>query len=131
MRGRACASVISGVTFYEWFWGQTREPMRSECWEWVGSRWPSGYGAVFVPDHLPWLRGRRVKGQDSAHRVAWRLVRGEIPAGLRVLHHCDNPPCVRPSHLYVGTAADNTRDMLSRGRARHAPTKTLLQPEVA
>ena len=52
----------------------------------------------------------------SAHRLAWEAANGPIPAGLLVLHHCDNPPCCNPAHLYVGTAKDNARDCKARGR---------------
>ena len=54
----------------------------------------------------------------GAHRWAWMLVHGSIPDGLHVLHRCDNPPCFRPSHLFLGTDADNARDMASKGRSK-------------
>jgi len=71
------------------------------CWEWEGSRFPSGYGRL-----------KRMR----AHRAVWEAVYGPIPAGLCVLHRCDNPPCVRPDHLRLGTQADNMRDRASKGR---------------
>jgi len=59
----------------------------------------------------------------TRNRIASRLIYerevGPIPAGLQVLHRCDNPPCVRPDHLFLGTPADNVRDMVTKGRARH------------
>jgi hypothetical protein len=75
-----------------------------ECWEWQAAR-SHGYGAL--------LWGGRIQ---SAHRVAWVLTNGSIPVGLRALHHCDNPPCVRPDHLFLGTQRDNLRDASSKRR---------------
>lgn len=77
------------------------------CWEWQGSRQAAGgYGRFWIAGSQTWL----------AHRVALLLDRGSIPANALVLHHCDNSGCVRPDHLYLGSAADNMRDRTQRGR---------------
>lgn len=79
------------------------------CWLWTGRVNRDGYGTIKN------TRGARPV-MIMAHRFAWEAARGQIPAGLFVLHHCDNPPCVRPDHLYTGTDVDNSRDKVSRGR---------------
>lgn len=75
------------------------------CWIWQGSCWKNGYGCI---QH----QGRRQK----AHRVAYQLLIGPIPGGLFVCHTCDIPSCVRPEHLFLGTARDNTCDAIAKGR---------------
>lgn len=76
------------------------------CWEYTGVIGKNGYGMMSY-------EGR----QQGAHRVSWQLFIGLIPKGLWVLHHCDNRPCIRPDHLFLGTAADNNADMDRKGRA--------------
>ena len=78
------------------------------CLEWTGAKSRKGYGNLFV-DGKSYL----------AHRLAYEAWVGPIPDGLWVLHSCDNPPCINPEHLRVGTHQDNTDDMMSRGRDRH------------
>lgn len=90
------------------FWSSVR--VGDGCWEWQGFRDQKGYGR-FRPE------GARRGLRFVAHRVSYTLERGDVPRGLFVCHHCDNPPCVRPSHLYAGTAQDNARDRSARGRA--------------
>lgn len=77
------------------------------CWDWTAFRNHDGYGMFGV--------GRKAV---SAHRVAFLLFNGDIPAGLCVLHTCDRPACVNPQHLYVGTQLQNIRDRVERGRSR-------------
>lgn len=75
------------------------------CWEWIAGLTLSGYGAF-----------KAAQMQMRAHRYAYTLYVGEIPKGLLVRHKCDNPKCVNPDHLELGTAKDNTDDMILRGR---------------
>ena len=75
------------------------------CWEWQGGRTPTGYGVFGM--------GNTVRG---AHRVAWELIYGPIPTDRWILHHCDNPPCVNPQHLFLGDRSTNVRDMHAKGR---------------
>lgn len=76
------------------------------CWLWLGRPGPGGYGRIMV---------RRKKWQ--AHRLLWTVVNGMIPAGLFVLHKCDNASCVRPDHLFLGTQKENLHDMSNKGRS--------------
>lgn len=77
------------------------------CWEYDGPRFARGYGQVKAEGQNPRL----------AHRISYEHFNGEVPEGLLVRHRCDNPPCVNPEHLLIGTSGDNARDRSSRGRS--------------
>jgi hypothetical protein len=94
---------IPRLTIKERFIAKVRKT--EGCWIWIACRNPKGYGLFGT-------------GPQSrlAHRVSYSLFVGPIPDGLLILHKCDNPRCVNPEHLYVGTHNDNSRDMMERGR---------------
>jgi hypothetical protein len=92
-------------TLEERFWDKVEKS--DGCWNWTASCNGPGYGQI---------RPGGCGNQLLAHRVSWEIHHGPIPDGLCVLHDCDNPPCVNPAHLFLGTKGDNTRDMHAKGR---------------
>lgn len=88
------------------FWRYVKLVPRA-CWLWTGGRTRGGYGA---------FRTSQPRRTVRAHRMAWELLWGPIPEGKCVLHKCDTPLCVRPSHLFLGTVQENTDDMIAKGR---------------
>lgn len=97
--------------YAERFWLRVAVAGPTDCWPYSGPAFADGYGRHYRPE---------TQSCDRAHRVAWRLAsRSEIPPGMFVCHTCDNPPCVNPAHLFLGTHRDNTDDMHAKGRCRN------------
>lgn len=98
------------IEYLDRFWGNVEKG--TDCWIWQAGKFDNGYGQFRVGN-------KKIK----AHRFAWEAVNGPIPEGIKVLHKCDNPPCVNPDHLFLGTNRDNTVDALIKGRIQ--PAKNL------
>ena len=99
------------------FWHFVDKKSEEECWNWTGNKRGNGYGQFSV--------GKKSQGSEGAHRISWRMHNSnkEIPKGWHVMHKCDNPSCVNPSHLTIGTAKQNTQDMIAKGRKRTVSPK--------
>ena len=108
---QACRDQHIG-SWIERFWRRTHEGSKqhrgTNCLEWTGRVEENGYARI---------RRENSRERVLVHRLAWELLVGPVPAGLFVLHHCDNRICVNVVHLFTGTARDNSQDMLQKGRA--------------
>jgi len=96
--------------FLERFWVKVDQRGPDECWPWLGSKSRRGYGEIQKDGRL-----------ERAHRASYLIAVGPIPDGHMVCHHCDNPSCVNPGHLFTGPAIANVLDMRRKGRAFGPP----------
>ena len=90
----------------ERFWSKVDIRNTDGCWNWIASKNKKGYGEFYLKN-VPHLH---------AHQISWMIVRGNISNGMCVLHKCDNPSCVNPTHLFLGTNQDNVNDKMTKGR---------------
>jgi hypothetical protein len=104
------AKIKTEAEFQQRFWEKVNKT--STCWWWTGARNNLGYGFI-----------RRRPKTYSAHRLSWTFANGPIEDSLWVLHKCDNPSCVNPDHLFLGTHRDNERDKTEKGRAHRIGTR--------
>lgn len=122
----ACRNRYRARPFVERFWEKVQKT--ESCWLWTGQTNNKGYGWIWTDAPQPLGRKR------LAHRISWELQNGSVPNGLYVLHNCpggDNPLCVNPAHLFLGTAGDNARDAKAKGRnacgERHSGSKLIAE----
>jgi hypothetical protein len=104
------SGVYPRKSWEERFWGKVNKQAQNGCWEWTSALNDNGYGVM-------WLAPRRTA--FFAHRLSYEMHFGAFDEERFICHHCDNPKCVRPDHLFIGDAADNSHDMCQKGRQRN------------
>ena len=106
-----------GMTRWEWllkrYWEAVDKRGEDECWNWTKAKVTDGYGTIAY----------EAGDLYASHRLAYIIEHGKVPQGLQVLHHCDNPACCNPKHLYAGTRYDNVRDRMNRKRGSEKLTQ--------
>ena len=100
-----CSYACRRPPLLERFWNQVNKT--ETCWVWAGDTDKDGYGRLW---------NNEKKGSERTHRLSWEIHNGPIPSDQQVLHQCDNPPCIRPNHLFLGTNTDNNNDAITKGR---------------
>lgn len=106
------------------FWSKVDHRSPAECWPWIASKNNCGYGQITLKQ----ANGRWVRA--SAHKLSYELTHGPVPNGLCVLHYCDNPACVNPSHLWLGTMRDNNDDCMKKGRHKYSKNPPRCPPSL-
>ena len=112
------STFLEGEAFVARFWSKVDKNGPNGCWLWTSVRSRHGYGTW-----LRTFRGEKRTFTHLAHRLAYELTHGEFDKKLCVCHRCDNPPCVNPAHLFLGTQTENMRDAARKGRCNPGPTK--------